>query len=186
MLWKRASSSIEGKISWFFSSCGGKFRVPLELRWGPRGPQGPDCVAAEKSGLFLRCEGHFEFPLDSLLVKRAVSRVQLGDSVFLSSSDRDLGYPVKVQLGSQASSGVEKSNSAFLFTVKLPVEFRQEFGLFQEDQQWSQASHHVVRGHSVFHWSRSREIGISLEMRGNSVSFYLAAGSGGFNTRFNR
>ena len=75
--WKRASSSIEGKISWFFSSCGGKLRVPLELRWGPRGPQGPDCVAAEKSGLFLRCEGHFEFPLDSLLVKRAVSRVPL-------------------------------------------------------------------------------------------------------------
>ena len=150
MLWKRASSSIEGKISWFFSSCGGKFRVPLELRWGPRGPQGPNCVAAEKSGLFLRCEGHFEFPLDSLLVKRAVSRVQLGDSVFLSSSDRDLGYPVKVQLGSQASFGVEALNSAFISSCQTGSGFLTrsgtEFGLFQEEHQCLQASRLAVRG----------------------------------------
>ena len=29
---KRASSRVEGRISWFLSSCGGKIRVPLELR----------------------------------------------------------------------------------------------------------------------------------------------------------
>ena len=40
-------------------------------------------------------------------MNRAVSRVQSGNSVFLSSGDRDLGLPIKVQLGSQASSGVE-------------------------------------------------------------------------------
>ena len=43
--WKRASSGIEGRISWFFSSCTRKLEVPLELRCGP---QGPDCVASVK------------------------------------------------------------------------------------------------------------------------------------------
>ena len=42
---KRASSAVEGRISWFFSSCGRKFGVPLELRCGP---QGPDLVASVK------------------------------------------------------------------------------------------------------------------------------------------
>ena len=42
---KRASSCVEGRISWFFSSCGRKFGVPLELRCGP---QGPDLVASVK------------------------------------------------------------------------------------------------------------------------------------------
>ena len=42
---KRASSHVEGRISWFFSSCTRKLEVPLELRCGP---QGPDCVASVK------------------------------------------------------------------------------------------------------------------------------------------
>ena len=42
---KRASSGVEGRISWFFSSCTRKLEVPLELRCGP---QGPDCVASVK------------------------------------------------------------------------------------------------------------------------------------------
>ena len=33
--WKWASAHIEGRISWFFSSCHG---VSLELRWRPQGP----------------------------------------------------------------------------------------------------------------------------------------------------
>ena len=56
---------------------------------------------------------------------RAVSRVQLGNSVFLSSGDRDLGLPIKVQQESQASSGVEAWNSAFLSsctTIRVPEE----------------------------------------------------------------
>ena len=60
-------------------------------------------------------------------MNRAVSRVQLGNSVF-SSGDRDLRLFIKVQLGSQASSGVEAWNSAFLSNcprgVRAPVEFR--------------------------------------------------------------
>ena len=43
--WKRASSGIEGRISWFFSSCTRKLEVPLELQCGP---QGPNCVASVK------------------------------------------------------------------------------------------------------------------------------------------
>ena len=60
LLWKRDTSHVEGRISWFFSSCGGKLGVPLELR---RGPQGPAHIASEKLGLFLGCEGHVRIPL---------------------------------------------------------------------------------------------------------------------------
>ena len=34
-----------------------------------------------------------------------------------------------------------------------------------------------MRGSSVFHWSRSRGIRTYLELRGNSVSFFLSAES---------
>ena len=61
-----------------------------------------------------------------------------------------------------------------------------ESGLSQEDQQGSQASHHVVRGSSVSHWSWCRGIITYLELRGNSVSFLIAATSMGFHSRFNR
>ena len=60
-----------------------------------------------------------------------------------------------------------------------------ELGLFQEDRQGRQASHPVVRGYSVFHWSRCRGIRTYLELRGNSASFFLAAGSAAFHSRFN-
>ena len=43
-----------------------------------------------------------------------------------------------------------------------------------------------MRGSSVFHWSRSRGIRTYLELRGNLVSFFLAAESVGFHLRFNR
>ena len=62
---KRASSRVEGKIAWFFSSCGRKFRVFLELQWGH---QGPACVASGKSSLHVSCEGPLWIPLQSLRV----------------------------------------------------------------------------------------------------------------------
>ena len=104
LLWKRAPSRVEEKILWFFSSCGGMLGVPLELRWEL---QGPTCVTSEKSGLYSSCEWHVGIPLVLLPVNRAVSSIQSGNSVFLSCSVKDLGLPVKVQLGSQDSSGVE-------------------------------------------------------------------------------
>ena len=79
LLWKRASSCSEGEISCFFSSCGGKLGVPVNLRWRPHGP---DCVSSEKSGLFPCCEGHVGIPLQSPPGNRAMSRVLLVNSVF--------------------------------------------------------------------------------------------------------
>ena len=64
---------------------GGCRGAPLELQ---RGSQGPAHVASEKSGLFSSCEGPVGIPLKSLPVNRAVSRVQSGNSVFLSGGDR--------------------------------------------------------------------------------------------------
>ena len=51
-----------------------------------------------------------------------------------------------------------------------------EMRLFQEDRQGRQASHSVVRGYSVFHWSRCRGIKTYLELSGSSASFFLATG----------
>ena len=61
---KRASSHIEGRISWFFLSCGRKREVPLELG---RGPQGPAHVASGKSSLHASCEGPLRISLQSML-----------------------------------------------------------------------------------------------------------------------
>ena len=99
--------ALRGEISWFFSSCSRKLGVSLELQ---RGPQGPARVASEKSALFQSCDGHVVIVLESLPVNSTVSRVQSVNSAVLSSSDRDLRLPLKVQLGSQASSGVEAQN----------------------------------------------------------------------------
>ena len=80
------------------------------------GTQEPVLLASEKSGHFSSGEGHVGIPLGSLLMNRAVSRGQSAfqETLFLCASDRNLGLPLKVQLGSQASSGVEAQNCAFL------------------------------------------------------------------------
>ena len=63
-----------------------------------------------------------------------MSRVQSGNSVFLSNGEWDLGLFIKVQLGSHASSGVKAWNSAFLSScprsVRALVEFRQGIWAF--------------------------------------------------------
>ena len=94
------------------------------------GPSVTTLIATEKSGLYSSCEGHIEIPLESLSANRALSRVQSVDSVFRIGIDRDLGLPIKLQLASQASSGVEAWNSAFLSSCQRgfrpPDEFRRE------------------------------------------------------------
>ena len=92
---------------------GGCRGAPLELQ---RGSQGPACVASEKSSPFSSCKGPVGIPFESLPVNRSVSRVQSGNSMFLCSGDWDLGLPIKFQQGSQASTGVEAWNSAFLLS----------------------------------------------------------------------
>ena len=52
--WKKASSRVEARISWFFSSCSSKVEVPFELQ---RGPQGPAHGASGNSNLHASCEG---------------------------------------------------------------------------------------------------------------------------------
>ena len=52
---------------------------------------------------------------------RASSRVEAGNSRFLSSSDRDLGVPMEIPLGSQTSSRIGPWNSTFLSRWKRGV-----------------------------------------------------------------
>ena len=111
LLWNRASSHVEWRISWFFTSCSRKLGVPLELLWGPQGPAG---IASEKSGIFLSCEWHVGIPLELVQGTTASCRVEAGNSGFLSSSDRDLRAPMDIPLESQTSSRVGAWNSACL------------------------------------------------------------------------
>ena len=62
------------------------------------------------------------------------------DSVFFIGIDRDLELPIKLQLASQASSGNEALNTAFLSScqrgVRPPVEFRQEIWASSRGPAW--------------------------------------------------
>ena len=104
-----------------------------------RGPQGP-LLLPQRSQVSSSCKGQVGIPLESLPANRALSRVQLVDSVFLTRVDRDLRLPTKLKLGSQASSGVEACNSAFLSScqrgVRPPVKFRQEIWASSSGSAW--------------------------------------------------
>ena len=89
---KRASSRVEGRISWFFSSCSRKLRLSLELR---RGPQVPALVASGKSSLHVSWEGPLGIPLQSVPDPRSSSGAEATTSGFLSSDDMDLGVPIE-------------------------------------------------------------------------------------------
>ena len=134
-------------------------------------------------------EGPFGIPLESLPVNRAVSSLQLGNSVLLSSGDRDLRLFMKVQQGSQSSPGVEEWTLSSSRVVKGVSGFRsrsvREFGHFQDHRQERQTSHLVLRGYSVFYWSQFRGIRTYLAGKVNSASFLLTAVSAGFHSRFN-
>ena len=116
---KRTSARVEGRISWFFSSCGG---VPLELR---RRPQGPAHGASGRSSLHASSEGPLRIPLQLMLGPRSSSGVQASYSGFLSRADMDIMVHLGRPQGSQASSGVEPCKSTLLSigksSVRLPV-----------------------------------------------------------------
>ena len=61
--WKWASSRLEGRISWIFSSCSSNLGVPLDLGQGLRGPAP---VASGKSSLHASCEGSLGIPLQAV------------------------------------------------------------------------------------------------------------------------
>ena len=117
--WKRASARVQGRISWFFSSCS---RVPLQLRLGP---QGSTRGASGRSGLHASPEGPLGIPLQSLLVPRSSSGVEAGTSGYLSRTGMDLRVPRGRPQGSQASSHLEPCKSPLLSSrkssVRLPV-----------------------------------------------------------------
>ena len=77
---KRASSHIEGRISWFLVSCSRKHGVPLELG---QGLQGPAHVASGKSSLLASCEGLLGIPLQSVPGPRSSSGTEATTSGFL-------------------------------------------------------------------------------------------------------
>ena len=112
---KRASASIKGRISWFFSSCSG---VPLEFRGGP---QGPTLGGSRRSSLEATRKGPLGIPLKSLPGPRSSCGVEAGNSGFLSRADMDLGVPLVCPQWSQASSHVELCKSAFLSSLKNSV-----------------------------------------------------------------
>ena len=86
---KKASSHLEGRTSWFFSSCSRKLGVPLELQWGPHGPAR---VASGKSSLHVRCVGPLRITVQSVPDPRSSSTTQAATSGFLSIADMDLGF----------------------------------------------------------------------------------------------
>ena len=94
--WNRASSCVEGRISFFPSSCSRKHGVHLELRFRP---QGNPHVASEKSSLHVSCEGPLGIPLQSLPGSRSSSAVEARTSGFLSSADLDLGVLLSFHRG---------------------------------------------------------------------------------------
>ena len=115
---KKASSGVEGRISWSFSSCCGKLGVPLELQLGF---QGPAHVASGKSSLHASCEGPLRIPLQSVPGSRSSSGVVAKTSVLPFNADMDLGVPIEFQQWSQASSLVETCKFAFLSSSKSSV-----------------------------------------------------------------
>ena len=115
---ERASYHVEGRISWFLWSCGGKLRVPLELR----GDLGDPLVFPQGSQICFQTRGALQdsSPITAGM-NRASSRVEAGTSGFLSSSDRDLGVPMEIPLGFQMSYRVGAWNSTSLSRCKSGV-----------------------------------------------------------------
>lgn len=102
-------------------------------------------------------EGHQKLLLSCCQRRGPCLEFSRSTQLFLSSGDRDLRFPLKVQLGvrshlvsrhgTRLSSRVVKGFSGLLSSSGGKSR------LFQEDQQGCQAFHHVVRGSSVTHWS---------------------------------
>ena len=99
LLWRQCRGigphlTVSGKISWFFSSCGGNLGFPLDLQWG--------CslntrVFSVTSGLLSSFHGHFVILLESWQVIRDTSRVEEGEPGSLTICPWDIGIPIYFQ-----------------------------------------------------------------------------------------
>ena len=132
---RMASTCDNGGFSWFFSSCGGKFGVSLELR---RGTQGASRVSPGKSSLHLSCEGERGIDLDSRQGNRASICVEGEISRSFSSCGRKLCVPA-----------ICDGDLRELLICPMG----------------SQESVRVVRGPSGFFWGRCNGRGPYLEMK---------------------
>ena len=127
-----------------------KLGVPLELRRDLK----PARVASGKSSLHSSCEGPLGTPLQSVQGHTASSRVEARTSGFLSSSDMDLGVPMKFQQESHVSCG--------------NMELHFPFGVSKRCQALSLSSEH-------------KGLGLFLEVpRGCHTSLCILSQSSGF------
>ena len=86
---KRASSHDEGRISLFFSNCGRKLEVPLEIRQGALDLLMLPQESAESMRVVRGLSGVVS---SQMSVPRSSSGAKAENSAFLSSADMDLGF----------------------------------------------------------------------------------------------
>ena len=93
---KWASSRLEGRTSWIFSSCGMCSRLTT-------GTSGTRLVASRKASPHASCSGASRgplgFPLRSMLGPKTLCGVSTGTCRFLSSADMDLGVLLEAPRG---------------------------------------------------------------------------------------
>ena len=157
----------------FLSSCDGDLTDLLVL---PPRSQVSFCVVRGKSGFLFSCRQGIGPCLEFCWSTQCSCPAVTGISGFLSRFNKGVRPRLVSGHGTLLSPRVVKGVSGLLSCSCG------EPGLLQEDQQGSQASHHVVRRSSVFNCSQCRGIRTYLELSGNSVSF-PAAGSAGFHSR---
>lgn len=86
---KRASCLKDGGFSWFFSSCGGRLGIPLQVLWAT---QEASHVASGMSSLHSRCEGRRWIALDSLQGNQSSIHMEGVISRCFSSCSRKFGF----------------------------------------------------------------------------------------------
>ena len=90
----RASSCSKGKVSWFFSSCGGNLGYILELG---RGWPFKTRVCSAVSGLLSSYKGHLRNLFEAWQDNKDAFRGETRDPVSLSGCHMDIGIPTNVQ-----------------------------------------------------------------------------------------
>ena len=100
--WKRALSRIEGRMSWFISSCSRNLGFLLSYEKDLRDP----LLLPQESQVSIRVERASRDSSPSVQGPRSSSGAESTTSGFHSSADLDLGVSMEFPQGSQASSHV--------------------------------------------------------------------------------
>lgn len=161
---------MQGRILQFAWNCGGKLRVPLELRVVLCDCS---CLLGEvRSTLKLRWAS-WDSSYITAGMNMAAFQVEAGTSGFLSISDFDRRVSAELEQESQASSCVEELNSACLLSSswgdRLLVEYIWNLRLFPEDETGVSVPLCVVTSSSGLHSKRCQGITSYLEWMGKSI-----------------